>query len=66
MVIDTNSDGLPRFCEDYRALKRRMNGDRFPMPMVDEIIDDEPRYAFSEAGNVSWVLEDQVGLTCEG
>ena len=39
-VIDTKKDVYPRFCVDYWKLNSVMHADRWPLPRVDEILDD--------------------------
>jgi len=40
VVITTKKDGSPRFCIDYRKLNNIMVPNRWPLPLVDEIIED--------------------------
>ena len=40
VVIATKKDGQPRFCVDYRQLNRVMKGDRWPIPLIQEIFDE--------------------------
>ncbi len=40
VVIATKKDGSPQFCVDYRKLNAAIHADRWPLPRVDEILDD--------------------------
>ena len=40
VVIDTRKDGSLRFCVDYRKLNSVVHADRWPLPRVDEVLDD--------------------------
>ena len=40
VVIATKKDGSPRFCVEYRKLNAIMVADRWPLPQIDEILDD--------------------------
>ncbi len=40
VVIATKKDGSLRFCVDYRKLNSVMVADRWPLPQIDEILDD--------------------------
>jgi hypothetical protein len=40
VVIVAKKDGKPRFCVDYRALNAIMKPDRWPLPNIEEILDD--------------------------
>ena len=40
VVITTYKDAEQRFCVDHRKLKKVMVADRWPMPRVDEILED--------------------------
>lgn len=34
-----NRDEITMFCVDYRAVNRLMNADRFPLLMIDEVLE---------------------------
>lgn len=40
VVIARKKDGKPRFCVDYRELNKVMKADRFPIPNMEEIMED--------------------------
>ncbi len=40
VVIATKKDVSPRFCVDYRKLNSVMVANRWPLPQIDEILDD--------------------------
>ena len=40
VVTATKKDGFLRFCVDYRKLNSVIHADRWPLPRVDEILDD--------------------------
>jgi hypothetical protein len=40
VVIVAEKDGKPRFCVDYCALNAIMKPDRWPLPNIEEILDD--------------------------
>lgn len=39
VVVTTKKDGTPRLCIDYRRLNRQVVRDRFPLPLIDDILD---------------------------
>ena len=43
-VIARKQDGGPRFCVDYRRLNDRMKSDVYPIPNMEEIIEDMQGY----------------------
>lgn len=40
VVITREKDSQPRLCVLYTALSMRMKGDKFPIPNIEEILDD--------------------------
>ena len=40
VVIATKKDGKLRFCVDYRTLNKVMKPDRWPLPNIEEILED--------------------------
>ena len=40
VFIATKKDKKPRFCVDYRILNKKMRANRYPLPGMDETIDD--------------------------
>lgn len=40
VVIATKEDGKRRFCVDYRTLHQRINPSRWPIPHIEEILDE--------------------------
>ncbi len=40
VVIATKKDGSSRLCVDYRKLNSAMHANRWPLPRLDEILDD--------------------------
>jgi hypothetical protein len=40
VMLVKKKDGLWRFCVDYRQLNAVMVKDRYPMPIVDELLDE--------------------------
>ena len=40
IVLETKEDGSPRFCIDFRKLNAVMKGDKWPVPCVEEILDN--------------------------
>lgn len=40
VVIASEKNGTPRFCVGYRALNQQMKAGRFPLPKIQEIIDE--------------------------
>jgi len=39
VVVVKKSDGTPRVCVDYRALNRIVCKDRYPLPLIEDILD---------------------------
>ena len=40
VVIAQKKDGKPRFCVDYRELNKVMKADRYPIPNIEEILEE--------------------------
>ena len=40
IVIVSKKEGNPRFCVDYRMLNQTMKAERWPLPKIEEILDD--------------------------
>ncbi len=56
VTLPVKKDGSRRFCGDYRPLNAQMRRDSFPMPLVEDVID--------QLGNSSWftALDLQSGF----
>ena len=60
VVLVKKKDGKVRFCIDYRQLNSRTIMDAFPMPRVDELIDDLSGalwFSTLDAKNAYWTVE---------
>ena len=38
MVVAKRKDGSPRVCVDYRKMNRKIERDRFPLPLFDDVL----------------------------
>ena len=66
VIIATKKDGKPRFCVDYRALNQVMKPDRWPLPKIEEILDDpEGANVFSTLDLFSGYWEDHMAEHCK-
>jgi hypothetical protein len=56
VTLPVKKDGSRRFCGDYRPLNAQTRRDSFPMPLVEDIID--------QLGNSTWftALDLQSGF----
>ena len=45
-------DGNSSFCVDYRTLNQKMKADRWPLPKIEEIIDDLKGSAYFSSQNL--------------
>ncbi len=56
VTLPVKKDGSRRFCGDYRPLNAQTRRDSFPMPLVEDIID--------QLGNSAWftALDLQSGF----
>jgi len=39
IVVTKKKDGTPRICIDYRAINRAIVKDRYPLPLIEDILD---------------------------
>ena len=51
ILVKKKKDGSWRFCTDYRALNALTVKDNFPMPTVDELLDE----LFGESIFLNWI-----------
>jgi hypothetical protein len=61
VVVVSKKDGNPRFCIDYRKLNAVTKRDSYPLPRIEEALDQLSKAKYLSTLDLTWLLANSFG-----